>query len=1157
MSSQIQIRTVKVELLRTGPSHNQLLSPLTSYLGICDGAEAGVVNVPFEHEAFLRRLRAMGVEEDAKDRGPVLRDLGVEIARMLGAIPRLPGSLSTDASGPDTLIHLRLVLSASELALLPFELSKIPIGPSAWAEGWLSLQVRVPVVITRRTRDTPDARVTWPSQPRVLFVAAQLSELGGSFAQHREALIAAVQPYMRSGLAPPTPTHDGRREDFEGLLTVFRNASFDDVVRECAEHHYTHIHLLAHGVPDENVEERSYGLKLRSAGGEDEIVSGERFASAFAKLVDGRIHRPTVVTMATCDSGNAGSVLIPGASMAHVLHQAGIPLVVASQFPLSMQGSELLVKQLYPGLLKGEHPLPLLHRIRSDLHGRISIGSNDWASLVVYEALPADLPAQLDELRYLQGERAVHNAFNQLALRASSRVELSLEEYKAKAARVRELVDQLPLEGPFRLECLGLRAGSRKRLAELSFRAADTLNRQALGCRDKDHSHGLVRKSWEHLADCYIYLEDARKDYKEAALGFLRNQGGGRRGVASMHWVLGQQMCLSAVLGVPVEEGTWETVRLCAETYLDQPDLDGRLWAHGTLAELWLLRLVDAEQVRLLQDDPEQATKRRRAAAREARHHATELIKLARERKDEQLVATCKQFERYAEWWSHPRFEEAAEFWPGSRTTKPPHWDTLGVYKLAEELIRILLNEGHGKRGAIDLDAAEPGPQEALPEASAGDTPAPAAAEPAAAEPVASAPDAAADSDTSAASATAGLAVAGEAATASDFLGKPAAARPGAGARSAFLSIEMLPAGHGDCLWIEYGQGAKSHLVLVDCGTDSTWRDFLKPRIERRKQEAGGDALFFELFVLTHIDDDHIGGGIELLKQAKELKLSFGDVWFNGWKHIADFLGAVQGEQFSELLQQGQLPWNRWTKGGRIVVPDQGPLPVCKLPGGLVLTLLSPNEVKLQKLARKWHKDVMANKKAQAQGLVPGGGGFLFLGDDARRRSGSHDTDVDKLLKAPFKEDDAPHNGSSITLLAEYAGKSLLLGADVHPRLLAASIERLLRGRGLDPAKDRLRLDAFKLPHHGSQNNLDVGLLKMLDCRNYLVSTDGTGFYHPDNEAIARIIRAGRTGQARPKLIFNYDSDENRAWQDAALKTRYAYDADYPPPDAPGWRLRL
>jgi hypothetical protein len=59
MNNAIPIRTVTVELLRSGPSHNQLLSPLTNYLGICGDSVAGIVNLPYEHATFLRRMKAM------------------------------------------------------------------------------------------------------------------------------------------------------------------------------------------------------------------------------------------------------------------------------------------------------------------------------------------------------------------------------------------------------------------------------------------------------------------------------------------------------------------------------------------------------------------------------------------------------------------------------------------------------------------------------------------------------------------------------------------------------------------------------------------------------------------------------------------------------------------------------------------------------------------------------------------------------------------------------------------------------------------------------------------------------------------------------------------------------------------------------------------
>jgi beta-lactamase superfamily II metal-dependent hydrolase len=755
-----------------------------------------------------------------------------------------------------------------------------------------------------------------------------------------------------------------------------------------------------------------------------------------------------------------------------------------------MEGSDLVVNELYPGLLKGEHPLILLHRIRTDLHGRLSARSHDWASLVVYEALPPALEEQLEEVRYRQGMRAVWIAFDQLdAAMIESADQLPPERHTELAARVESTADALPLSGPFRLECLGLRAGSYKRLAEAAFWAA-------MASRNEGE-----RAS--HLTHCCSYLEDALKDYEQAAKGFLLNQAAGVRPVASMHWVLGQLLCIAAVLGKPVRDGTWETARLSAETYIDEADMDGRGWAYASLAELWLLRLADPKLLDPKATDEKHSAKAKKEAEKQARHYATELIKLARSSKDPQIQATHAQFMRYVEWWSAESFEnEVARL--GARSTSTSSWKKLGIVRIAREIIGILEMRGPGKRSASAFSAV-PAP---LVSVEPPKTPAP---------------------PTSVAQAPAG------------FLGSATRAKPttATAANGALFNIEMLPAGHGDCLWVEYGEGPKTNRVLIDCGTKNTYEAVLKARIGAQAKSARD----FELFILTHIDDDHIGGGIEVLKDASSLGVTFADVWFNGWKHIRKYgnLNAKQGEIFSELTAKNELNWNLWKSGGAIVLPGDGMPQSCKLPGGLVLTLLSPTEDKLKDLAPKWKKEI------EALGKVAGEGGFLA--DVISRATDS--TDVAALADARFEPDAAENNGSSIAVLAEYEGKSVLFGADAHAPLLVTTIKKLLKQRG----KEKLKLDAFKLPHHGSQNNLSKELMALLDCRNYLVSTNGSTFKHPDREAIGRVIHYG--GE-RPRLYFNYESPFNAVWKTPQLQSKHNFETVYPA-DAkkPGLIVRL
>jgi beta-lactamase superfamily II metal-dependent hydrolase len=201
------------------------------------------------------------------------------------------------------------------------------------------------------------------------------------------------------------------------------------------------------------------------------------------------------------------------------------------------------------------------------------------------------------------------------------------------------------------------------------------------------------------------------------------------------------------------------------------------------------------------------------------------------------------------------------------------------------------------------------------------------------------------------------------------------------------------------------------------------------------------------------------------------------------------------------------------------------------------ITLLSPTAEKLRKLRTVWMKEL------KAHGLVPGATEQYrrFL----RGRKATSD-DVDALADVSFAGDRGAANGSSLAFLAEYAGHSVLFGADAHAPLLAESVKQLLRQRD----QQRLKLDAFKLSHHGSKKSLNASLLKLLDCRRYLISSDGSYFDHPDREAVARVIKYGRResnyGGQPPSLYFNYRSEENKIWAREDLQQKYNFQAHFP-----------
>lgn len=343
------------------------------------------------------------------------------------------------------------------------------------------------------------------------------------------------------------------------------------------------------------------------------------------------------------------------------------------------------------------------------------------------------------------------------------------------------------------------------------------------------------------------------------------------------------------------------------------------------------------------------------------------------------------------------------------------------------------------------------------------------------------------------------------------------------------LRIELLPARHGDSVLIEYGSPNEPSRILIDGGTESS-----APAILGRLRKIGSPAKF-ELVVVTHVDEDHIGGILEMMI-AKAFETD--DFWFNSYHHLfPPKLGGPMGEGLTTAIRDAGFAQNKSFGGLSVVVEKDGKLPEITLPGGATITLLSPTWPCLEKLRPKWQRE------CEKAGIMPGKGATPT--DVLGKRDPPISIDVHVLAKAPFNQDRSAANGSCISFLLQYDGKRVLLGADAHPSVVLASLKRY--------SDTPVTLDAFKVFHHGSRNNTNTKLLSHIRCARFLVSTNGKTFGHPDPEAIARIVSC----EGDKQMCFNYESPYSRPWNKQGLRDEFKYDVMFPDDDEGGIVVEL
>jgi beta-lactamase superfamily II metal-dependent hydrolase len=386
------------------------------------------------------------------------------------------------------------------------------------------------------------------------------------------------------------------------------------------------------------------------------------------------------------------------------------------------------------------------------------------------------------------------------------------------------------------------------------------------------------------------------------------------------------------------------------------------------------------------------------------------------------------------------------------------------------------------------------------------------------------------------------------------------------------MIIEMFPAEQGDAFLIRLENKMN---ILVDMGYATTYRDFIKKRLIEVKNEN----QCIDLLVITHIDEDHIQGAIEFFKENGNADnpniIEVKEIWHNSYRHLQfekdktesitnsekrqlegiilsnsgssretnqeSPISARQGSALAGYLYAygySKTRWNSSFDSKAVSINNRELIEI----EDLKLYLLSPDNMKLKKLSKEWIRKL---KIIDIDFSVSDDKMF----DDAYEMyikylspiiANEHKDisfkikDFGRLLKTDIVQeckDMSGSNGSSIAFILEYKESKLLFLGDAHEDVV---MESLVRYNSLGNSLD---FDLVKSSHHGSiMNNFDW--IEKINSENYLISTNGKGYNHPDIEVIAKIVQSNKKLK---NIYFNYPLEICKDIQKEKFESEFHY----------------
>jgi beta-lactamase superfamily II metal-dependent hydrolase len=385
------------------------------------------------------------------------------------------------------------------------------------------------------------------------------------------------------------------------------------------------------------------------------------------------------------------------------------------------------------------------------------------------------------------------------------------------------------------------------------------------------------------------------------------------------------------------------------------------------------------------------------------------------------------------------------------------------------------------------------------------------------------------------------------------------------------FTLEALDATFGDALLLHYGTKSAPKLIVIDGGPSKVYQNTLRKRLmEIRNARTPEDTLKLRTIMISHIDNDHIVGILDLMREIEAAEQAGQDppfdapsLWFNSFDDLVKPVGvsslspAAAGVAAVDMnvlvaspssfkdedtrviaaaVPEGRrlrqialgLDWNLNPDfedlGGLVVAPANGKL-TRSMGSGLSFTVAGPMRAEFDALRNRWADTVQKLKK---KGKISA---------------------ADITAEAVAFLDESVANLSSIAVLAESGGKTMLLTGDAR----GDKVEDGLEASGLLKKEKTLHVDLLKVPHHGSDRNVAKSFFERITAAHYVISADGTNG-NPDGPTLKWLVEA--RGQDRYTIHLTNKVPAAAKYLDGAQKN-HKFKVDYRKASAKGVTIDL